>query len=74
MLGATARGRGGLATVATLLTVDYGFHVSVLRMIWLKVLERNVAGIRAYTRELIMDAVKENFPDPSAIRGMTTED
>jgi diamine N-acetyltransferase len=94
VFGAAARGRG-LATAATLLTADYGFHVTALRMIWLKVLERNVAGIRAYTRagfkpagrlrqsgywlgevcdELIMDAVKEDFPDPSAIRGMTTED
>jgi diamine N-acetyltransferase len=75
--------------------VDYGFHVTALRMIGQKVLEHNVAGILAYTRagfkptgrlrqsgyrldeacdELIADAVKEYFPDPSAIRGMTTED
>lgn len=26
-----------------------GFHVTALRMIWLKVLEPNTAGIRAYT-------------------------
>jgi hypothetical protein len=54
--------------------VDYGFHVTALRMIGQKVLECNVAGIRAYTRELIMDAVKEDFPDPFAVRGITTED
>lgn len=48
VLGAAARGRG-LATEATLLTLDYGFHVSAPRMIWLKVLEPNPAGIRAYT-------------------------
>jgi diamine N-acetyltransferase len=43
-----ARGRG-LATEATLLTLDYGFHIAALRMIWLKVLEPNVSGVRAYT-------------------------
>jgi diamine N-acetyltransferase len=48
VLTAAARGRG-LATEATLLTLDYGFHVTALRMIWLKVLEPNTAGIRAYT-------------------------
>jgi diamine N-acetyltransferase len=48
VLAAAARGRG-LATEATLLTLDYGFHVTALRMIWLKVLEPNTAGIRAYT-------------------------
>ncbi|MGH3856913.1 MAG: GNAT family N-acetyltransferase [Pseudonocardiaceae bacterium] len=48
VLAVAARGRG-LATEATLLTLDYGFHVTALRMIWLKVLEPNTAGIRAYT-------------------------
>ena len=48
VLAGAARGRG-LATEATLLTLDYGFHVTALRMIWLKVLEPNTAGIRAYT-------------------------
>ncbi|HWR48011.1 MAG TPA: GNAT family protein, partial [Pseudonocardiaceae bacterium] len=91
-LAASARGQG-LATEATLLTLDYGFHVTSLRMIWLKVLEPNTAGIRAHTSagfkpagrlrqsgywlgevcdEILMDALKEDFPEPSPIRGMTT--
>lgn len=85
LLGPHARGRG-LATEATLLTLDYGFHVSALRMIWLKVLEPNASGIRAYTAagfkpagrlrqagywlgdlcdELIMDALRGDYPGPS---------
>ena len=43
------RGKG-YATQATSLTLDWAFHVSALRMIWLKVLEPNVHGIRAYER------------------------
>ena len=87
LLGPEARGRG-LATEATLLTMDYGFHIAALRMIWLKVLEPNTAGTRAYTRagfksagrlrqagywlgepcdELIMDALREDYPGPSAL-------
>ncbi|MGH9650546.1 MAG: GNAT family N-acetyltransferase, partial [Terriglobales bacterium] len=88
LLGPQARGRG-LATEATLLTLDYGFHVAALRMIWLKVLEPNAAAIRAYPGagfqhagrlrqagywlgepcdEIIMDALREDFPGPSRIR------
>jgi len=48
LLAPEARGRG-LAAEATLLTLDYGFRITALRMIWLKVLEPNTAGIRAYT-------------------------
>jgi diamine N-acetyltransferase len=48
LLAPEARGRG-LASEATLLTLDYGFHITALRMIWLKVLEPNTPGIRAYT-------------------------
>lgn len=48
LLAAHARGQG-LATETTRLTLDYGFHVAALRMIWLKVLEHNTNGIRAYT-------------------------
>jgi len=47
LLGAEGRGRG-LAREATLLTLDYGFHITNLRAVWLKVLEHNIAGIRAY--------------------------
>ena len=48
LLAPQARGRG-LATEATLLTLDYGFRITALRMIWRKVLEPNTPGIRAYT-------------------------
>ncbi|MFI2029837.1 GNAT family N-acetyltransferase [Streptomyces buecherae] len=49
MLAPQARGRG-LGTAATRLTLDYAFHVTNLRMVWLKVLAPNVAGIRAYDK------------------------
>ncbi|MDD9376515.1 GNAT family protein [Streptomyces sp. ZAF1911] len=49
MLSREARGRG-LGTEATLLTLDYGFHVSNFRTVWLKVLAPNVAGVKAYER------------------------
>ncbi|MEU4076628.1 GNAT family N-acetyltransferase [Streptomyces venezuelae] len=49
MLGKEARGRG-LGAEATRLTLDYAFHVSALRMVWLKVLAPHTAGIRAYER------------------------
>jgi diamine N-acetyltransferase len=47
LLAPAARGRG-LATETTRLVLDYGFHITALRMIWLKVLEPNVPAIRAY--------------------------
>ena len=47
LLGPEGRGRG-LARDATRLTLDYAFHVTNLRAVWLKVLEHNTAGIRAY--------------------------
>lgn len=47
LLGPEGRGRG-LAREATLLTLDYGFHITNLRAVWLKVLEHNTAAIRAY--------------------------
>ncbi|MEU6314649.1 GNAT family protein [Streptomyces sp. NPDC047014] len=49
MIGKEARGRG-LGTEATRLTLDYAFHVSNFRMVWLKVLAPNAAGIAAYER------------------------
>lgn len=49
MLGPEARGRG-LGTKATRLTLDYAFHITNLRMVWLKVLAPNAAGIHAYER------------------------
>ncbi|WP_282203718.1 GNAT family N-acetyltransferase [Kitasatospora fiedleri] len=42
-----ARGKG-LATSATRLTLDFGFHVSNLRSVWLKVLAPNKAAVRVY--------------------------
>jgi diamine N-acetyltransferase len=47
VLAAESRGRG-LAVDATRLTLDYAFHLTHLRMVWLKVLAENTAGIRAY--------------------------
>jgi diamine N-acetyltransferase len=47
LLGPEGRGRG-LAREATQLTLDYAFHITNLRAVWLKVLEHNTAGIRAY--------------------------
>ena len=49
MLAPEARGRG-LGTQATRLTLDYAFHITNLRMVWLKVLAPNAAGIHAYQR------------------------
>lgn len=49
MLGPEARGKG-LGTAATRLTLDYAFHVTNLRMVWLKVLAPNVGAIRAYEK------------------------
>ncbi|WP_413787824.1 GNAT family N-acetyltransferase [Streptomyces platensis] len=49
MLAPEARGRG-LGTQATRLALDYAFHITNLRMVWLKVLAPNQAGIRAYEK------------------------
>lgn len=49
MLAPEARGRG-LGTQATRLTLDYAFHITNMRMVWLKVLAPNQAGIRAYEK------------------------
>lgn len=55
LIGPEGRGRG-LATEATTLTIDYGFHLCQLRAIWLKVLEPNIPAIRTYTAAGFMDA------------------
>ena len=55
LLAPAARGRR-LATEATTLTLDYGFHIAALRMVWLKVLEHNTAGIRTYQNAGFKDA------------------
>ncbi|WP_407648697.1 GNAT family N-acetyltransferase [Actinacidiphila epipremni] len=49
MLAPEARGCG-LGTRATRLTLDYAFHVTNLRMVWLKVLAPNTAGVRTYEK------------------------
>lgn len=90
LLGSEGRGRG-LASEATRLTLDYGFHITQLRAIWLKVLEHNTAALRAYEAagfkevgrlrsagywlgtecdEILMDVIPEDFPGPSAVRGL----
>jgi diamine N-acetyltransferase len=43
------RGKGSAAE-ATRLTLDWAFHIGALRMVWLKVLEPNRAGVAAYER------------------------
>lgn len=43
------RGKG-YATEATRLTLDWAFNLGAVRMVWLKVLEPNTAGIRAYEK------------------------
>ena len=49
MLAPEARGRG-LGTATTGLVLDYGFHITNLRMIWLKVLAPNTAAVHAYEK------------------------
>ncbi|OON72667.1 GNAT family N-acetyltransferase [Streptomyces tsukubensis] len=49
MLAPEARGHG-LGTQATRLTLDYAFHITNLRMVWLKVLAPNTAAVRAYEK------------------------
>ncbi|MFF4323738.1 GNAT family N-acetyltransferase [Streptomyces sp. NPDC001568] len=49
VLAPEARGNG-YATEATHLTLDWAFHLGALRMVWLKVLEPNTAGITAYRK------------------------
>ncbi|AKA06713.1 acetyltransferase [Streptomyces noursei ZPM] len=55
MIDPQARGRG-LGTQATRLTLDYAFHITNLRMVWLKVLAPNTPAIRAYERAGFRDA------------------
>ncbi|MFI7103538.1 GNAT family N-acetyltransferase [Streptomyces sp. NPDC050161] len=87
LIAPEARGNG-YAAEATRLTLDWAFHLGSLRMVWLKVLEPNRAGITAYEKagfrpagrlrqsgywlgehadELIMDALREDFPEPSTV-------
>ncbi|MGW7575281.1 GNAT family N-acetyltransferase [Streptomyces sp. NPDC054765] len=89
VLAPEERGKG-YATEAARLTLDWAFHLAHLRMVWLKVLEPNRAGIAAYEKagfrpsgrlrqsgywlgqpvdELLMDALPEDFPGPSAVTG-----
>lgn len=49
MLAPESRGQG-TGTAATRLTLDYAFHVTNLRMVWLKVLAPNAGAIRAYEK------------------------
>lgn len=43
------RGRG-IGGAATLLTLDYAFHITNLRNVWLQVLAANAGAVRAYER------------------------
>ncbi|APU15583.1 GNAT family N-acetyltransferase [Actinoalloteichus fjordicus] len=48
-LSAASRGRG-IGTEATRLTLDYAFHITNLRCVYLAVLSPNTAAIRAYEK------------------------
>ncbi|WP_232788976.1 GNAT family N-acetyltransferase [Streptomyces odonnellii] len=49
VLAPEERGKG-YATEAARLTLDWAFHLAALRMVWLKVLEPNRAGIASYEK------------------------
>jgi diamine N-acetyltransferase len=49
LLGPEARGRG-LGTDTTRLTLDHAFHVTNLRMVWLRVYAPNTGAIRTYEK------------------------
>lgn len=49
LLGPEARGRG-LGAEATRLTLGHAFHITGLRMVWLKVLAPNGHAVRAYEK------------------------
>nr|WP_202523985.1 GNAT family protein [Kitasatospora sp. SID7827] len=49
LLAPEARGKG-FATEATVLTLRWAFEYAALRMVWLKVLEPNAAGLAAYRK------------------------
>ncbi|MFF2846900.1 GNAT family N-acetyltransferase [Streptomyces sp. NPDC058001] len=49
LLAPEQRGKGYAAEAARL-TLDWGFHLGALRMVWLKVLAPNAAGIAAYEK------------------------
>jgi RimJ/RimL family protein N-acetyltransferase len=49
LLAPEARGKG-LATETTALTLRWAFEYAALRMVWLKVLEPNAAGVAAYRK------------------------
>jgi len=48
-LGSEGRGRG-IGSEATRLTLDYAFHLTNLRMVWLKVLQPNGAAVHSYQK------------------------
>ncbi|MFE7190569.1 GNAT family N-acetyltransferase [Kitasatospora sp. NPDC057541] len=49
MMAPEARGRG-LGVAATRLVLDYAFHITNLRMVWLKVLAPNRPAVRTYEK------------------------
>jgi len=50
LIGDAARRSRGVGTEATRLTLDYGFHITSLRCIHLRVLAPNTPAIRAYEK------------------------
>ncbi|MFE5900574.1 GNAT family N-acetyltransferase [Streptomyces sp. NPDC056488] len=55
LIAPEARGKG-LATEATSLTLRWAFEYTALRMVWLKVLVANTAGMTAYQKAGFQDA------------------
>lgn len=76
LLGEEGRGRR-LAADATRRTLDYAFHITNLRAVWLEVLEHNIAGIRAYQAAGFKPVGAGAAPDtgsaPSATRSSWTQ-
>ncbi len=84
----------GLGSEATRLTLDYAFHITNLRCVYLSVLAPNTRAVKAYERagfrkigerrqsgywlgqpvnEVLMDAVPDEFPGPSAVKQLAGE-
>ncbi|MFF4859952.1 GNAT family N-acetyltransferase [Streptomyces rubiginosohelvolus] len=49
LIAPEARGRG-LGREATLLTVDYAFHIGAVRTVWLRAAAQNTAALKVYER------------------------
>ncbi|MFJ2438903.1 GNAT family N-acetyltransferase [Streptomyces sp. NPDC087658] len=75
VLAPSERGKGYAAEAARL-TLDWAFHIGALRMVWLKVLEPNRAGIAVYEKagfpavRILARAAGGRDPHGRAARGL----